>query len=425
MSNKFQRPSGVFLGDTDLSNRTKYQDDAAAVPRVAISSAKIDGDFNYVVQALNTIDAASGERASIDDRLSVSINADGTLKGSVVATLDDWVALEAGFTRVSDTVFTVDSNVVALFTLGRRVQLIVAGVTVYSDVLTAEFTSGLTTVTLVDAVILSAPSAVRYAPVVAGIEGSGQSVFGAIEVRGEAPLVRVAKTSGGDFALRENSGALVISENIGTEIAPVWSDRVVVSSDGIQLEDTSISAVKLAKEGNAGDVLTAQASGAPIYMPAVPSGSVIPFAGSAAPEGYLMCDGAAISRGTYVNLFTALGEIYGAGDSITTFNVPDLRGRSVFGANGSAAVLSEGALGDFGGTETKDTEEHVLTVEQIPAHTHGLSASVGKDSDSKGGADGLQQGGSSETESIGGGLGHSHAINVMPPHLVMNYIIKT
>jgi|GEM_PF-1233615 len=425
MSNKFQRPSGAFLGNTGLSNRTKYQDDAATVPRVAISSSKIDGDFNYIVQALNTLDAASGERASIDDRLSVSMNADGTLKGSVVATLDDWVSLEAEFTRVSDIAFTVDSNVVALFTLGRRVQLIVAGVTVYSDVLMAEFMSGLTTITLADAVILSTPSAVRYAPIVAGIEGSGQSVFGEIEVRGAAPFVRVAKASGGDFALRENGGAFVISENMGTEVAPVWRDRVVVNSGGIQLEDTSISVAKLAKEGNAGDVLTAQASGAPIYMPAVPSGSVLPFAGGSAPEGYLMCDGAAVSRGTYVNLFTTIGEVYGAGDNITTFNVPDLRGRSVFGANGSVAVLSAGGLGDFGGAETKDTEEHILTVEQIPAHTHGLPAAAGKDSDSKGGADGLQQGGSSETGSVGGGLGHSHAINVMPPHLVMNYIIKT
>lgn len=56
----------------------------------------------------------------------------------------------------------------------------------------------------------------------------------------------------------------------------------------------------------------------------VPTGSIVPFAGSTAPEGYLLCDGSAISRTTYSALFSVIGTTYGEGDGNTTFNIPDL-----------------------------------------------------------------------------------------------------
>jgi microcystin-dependent protein len=60
MSTKFNRPAAAYAGAVGLSNRTKYQDDAVAVPKRAISSSKIDGDLNYVVDGLNeTWDALS------------------------------------------------------------------------------------------------------------------------------------------------------------------------------------------------------------------------------------------------------------------------------------------------------------------------------------------------------------------------------
>jgi microcystin-dependent protein len=59
----------------------------------------------------------------------------------------------------------------------------------------------------------------------------------------------------------------------------------------------------------------------------MPSGAMVDFAGATAPTGWLLCDGAAVSRTTYAGLFTAIGTAYGAGDGSTTFNVPDLRGR--------------------------------------------------------------------------------------------------
>jgi len=65
--------------------------------------------------------------------------------------------------------------------------------------------------------------------------------------------------------------------------------------------------------------------------PALPIASVLPFAGSTPPSGWLLCNGAAVSRTTYADLFAAVGTTYGVGDGSTTFNLPDLRGRMVLG----------------------------------------------------------------------------------------------
>lgn len=56
----------------------------------------------------------------------------------------------------------------------------------------------------------------------------------------------------------------------------------------------------------------------------MPTGSIIPFAGTNIPDGYLLCDGSAISRTTYADLFAVIGTVYGTGDGSTTFNIPKL-----------------------------------------------------------------------------------------------------
>ena len=94
-----------------------------------------------------------------------------------------------------------------------------------------------------------------------------------------------------------------------------------------------------------------------------PAGIVMPFAGSTAPQGYLLCDGSAVSRTDYADLFTAIGTVYGAGDGSTTFNVPDLSGRVVLG------VSQSHALGSTGGEAT-----HTLTEQELPAHSHVVPA---------------------------------------------------
>ena len=97
----------------------------------------------------------------------------------------------------------------------------------------------------------------------------------------------------------------------------------------------------------------------------VQSGTVLPFAGAKAPnEEWLLCDGSVVSRVGYATLFKVLGETYGSGDGSTTFNLPDLRGRTAIGA-GQAAGLAERTIGQAIGEEN-----HTLVIAEMPQHNH-------------------------------------------------------
>ena len=75
----------------------------------------------------------------------------------------------------------------------------------------------------------------------------------------------------------------------------------------------------------------------------VPVGTVVPFSGNGAiPSGYLLCNGAAVSRTMYPDLFTAIGTTYGAGDGSTTFNLPDLTDKFIEGAEGAGTEKEAG-----------------------------------------------------------------------------------
>ena len=70
----------------------------------------------------------------------------------------------------------------------------------------------------------------------------------------------------------------------------------------------------------------------------VPAGAILAFGGAIAPTGWLLCNGAAISRVTYLNLFNAIGTAHGYGDNVPTtgtFNLPDYRGRFIRGVDGA------------------------------------------------------------------------------------------
>lgn len=90
-----------------------------------------------------------------------------------------------------------------------------------------------------------------------------------------------------------------------------------------------------------------------------PVGAIQMFGGASAPSKWLMCDGSAVSRATYADLFSTVGTTFGAGDGSTTFNLPDLRDNFPVGAG------STYSRGDTGGEAT-----HALTSSEMPAHTH-------------------------------------------------------
>ena len=63
----------------------------------------------------------------------------------------------------------------------------------------------------------------------------------------------------------------------------------------------------------------------------LPLGAIVLFGGTNAPTGWLICDGSAISRTTYSKLFSAIGTTFGEGDGITTFNLPNYKGKFAVG----------------------------------------------------------------------------------------------
>ena len=74
----------------------------------------------------------------------------------------------------------------------------------------------------------------------------------------------------------------------------------------------------------------------------LPTGSYIQFAGSQAPEGFLVCNGGEISRTTYSKLFAVIGTTYGSGDGSTTFNLPNLTDKFLQGSTTSGTVKNAG-----------------------------------------------------------------------------------
>lgn len=97
------------------------------------------------------------------------------------------------------------------------------------------------------------------------------------------------------------------------------------------------------------------------------AGVITAFGGSSAPTGWLLCDGSAVSRSTYADLFAVIGSTYGSGDGSTTFNVPNLKGKIPVGLD--AAQTEFDTLAETGGAKTV-----TLDTTMIPSHAHTISA---------------------------------------------------
>jgi microcystin-dependent protein len=141
--------------------------------------------------------------------------------------------------------------------------------------------------------------------------------------------------------------------------SPGTSPGTVVGGDFLNRVQEEIVAPILAAGLTLDGNNNAQLLAAIRALSAPPSGIVSPFAGAAAPTGWLMCYGQAVSRTTYAALFAAIGTTYGAGDGATTFNLPDLRGRVIAGLDNMGGVsagrlsaqVASTTLGGAGGAQ--------------------------------------------------------------------------
>lgn len=157
-------------------------------------------------------------------------------------------------------------------------------------------------------------------------------------------------------------GAKAITKSGSVALAPgdiPSGDLVIATYDGTRFQ---IDVAGAAKGANS-DItsLSGLTSIIPSNAGGMPVGSIITYAGEAAPTGYLNCDGSAVSRTTYSTLFAAIGTLWGTGDGSTTFNLPSIpAGETLLGG------------GTVGGSTTGQVQSHTHGVQQ------GLSAtSVG------------------------------------------------
>ena len=149
-----------------------------------------------------------------------------------------------------------------------------------------------------------------------------------------------------------------------------------------------------------------------------PVGSLQPYAGSTAPSGWLICNGASVSQAAYPALYAVIGLTYGGSGG--NFNLPDLRGRVPVGLNASDSDFN--TLGETGGAKT-----HTLTTSEMPIHSHShveTRLTIAGGALFNAGAPGAALDEATENRTTGdAGSGQAH--NNLQPYITVNYLIKT
>tara|TARA_R110002020_G_scaffold153975_4_gene333469 strand:- start:811 stop:1380 length:570 start_codon:yes stop_codon:yes gene_type:complete len=168
----------------------------------------------------------------------------------------------------------------------------------------------------------------------------------------------------------------------------------------------------------------------------VATGTIVPYTHGTAPTGYLECDGSAVSRSTYATLFTLIGTTYGAGDGSSTFTLPDLKDKVIYGKSSSVSLAATGGSADA----TLVSHNHTATSSVSDSGHFHLSAQGTEfpqngSSGTANGPDGLRSGdpvGKTSTATTGITVSTSIASNGssatnanLQPYLCLKFMIKT
>jgi microcystin-dependent protein len=158
----------------------------------------------------------------------------------------------------------------------------------------------------------------------------------------------------------------------------------------------------------------------------MPVGTIVPYGGATAPDGWLLCDGGVVSRTTYADLFAVIGTAFGEGNGTTTFNLPDLRGMFLRGRDAGA-----GRDPDTGGREEMafggNTGDAVGSVQadQYRSHTHTVTRYWNNVFHGNGGQWAGHYNGSSYSTGQTGSIENAGGNETRPINAYVNFIIKT
>lgn len=162
-------------------------------------------------------------------------------------------------------------------------------------------------------------------------------------------------------AIQNTVEGLKTAADVDAALAHDYAEK----AEDSQVETGTYSAHHWANKAQA---YAAQANG-------MPAGSIIAYGGASVPNGWLECDGSAVSRSTYSALFTAIGTTWGIGNGSTTFNLPDLRDKVPMGASGTKALGSSGGAASVTlTTPNLPAHNHTVTIDTSSTHTHDIDA---------------------------------------------------
>lgn len=336
-----------------------------------------------------------------------------------------WIDLGYTVTQIDSDTFRIAADVTATFKKGRRIKLFGSTMsTVYGTIAASSFSSPNTDID----VNLDSGS----------LDSSLSQVWLSALADGQAfpPNIRRTTLYGNASASATDAFNLTFTYDIDELTAGLEVTFLVpeINTGACTLDVQGLGAKNIlnadltaldAGDLRAGGIVTARYDGSAFVAIAgiLPDkvGTIKPWTTDTAPNGWLLCDGSEVSRTTYNALFKVISTTYGVGDGGSTFNLPDLRGRTIVGQDDMGGTAANritdswaDALGSAGGSAT-----HTLTIGEIPAHTHSYNHFGGASGSllGSGNADVV----SATSGSTGGGGAHAN----IQPSFTLNYVIRT
>jgi microcystin-dependent protein len=233
--------------------------------------------------------------------------------------------------------------------------------------------------------------------------GQGGTIFTAI-----APIT----LTGGELKLATSSTESALIFNASNQLIVNAGYGLTINSEGELIIATSTDNFDFTGTVSLPATTTQQFSAKGSL---VPVGTILMYVATSTADGWLLCDGSAISRSDFSELYAIIGTKYGHGDGSTTFNLPDMRQRVPMGVYDGVADNVGYFLGQTGGATSTNMVEN-----QLAAHTHTVGNAAGAGSSLS-----ITTGGGSDAGGTSSGsTGSAHDLPTLDPYITINYIIK-